>query len=551
MKIDYLIIGAGQAGLVLKRFLTEGRSVLLDPNPGGYKIGESVVPEQFAHPVMRALVPRVRELPSFAPKFGTTFVCDDSVASFPLPPTEAALSMHVARSELEQLMAREWGTEITRERVVEIDLAKKTVRTDKQTYEVERQIIDCSGPAMVVGSALGEVSSLWPVYAAWGYFDVLSSSDDRFWEALRSHGKKYLRYDAPRRKIIPGSEIDGWSPSRATILTRLRDGVWTWQIPLFGSKLLSFGVVSRHAPISTDELLAIAAETRSANYTLAPRPQDGSSHYNRIYTREGFARRARVGATMDYILLADAFAFADPVYSVGTALAVNKAIELAGVLNGHGWTEERRAAWCETADDLLARAIKAFDFWYSGEVLSNDEAAAEVRDNFLVGNAFQVAAAQNYGGMVRDASLDRTPLRERDVSEIEWVDDAQKGPFEALLGAGAGATLMGFRLSGAGQLSNGFKFRWESEGRPELTVVVIAGGDPTAKAYKRSGGLAISFMNLKDRSYPFDAKVAALLDALLDRMGRREKEWLAMLEKERERDAPAAAAAAAQGGPIS
>src|SRR5262245_37299164 len=114
MKIEYLIIGAGQAGLVLKRFLTEGRSVLLDPNPGGYKIGESVVPEQFAHPVMQALVPKVRELPSYAPKLGTTFVCDDSVASFPLPPTEAALSMHVARSELEQLMARAWNTDITR-----------------------------------------------------------------------------------------------------------------------------------------------------------------------------------------------------------------------------------------------------------------------------------------------------------------------------------------------------------------------------------------------------------------------------------------------------
>jgi hypothetical protein len=543
MKIDYLIIGAGQAGLVLKRFLTSGRSVLLDPNPGGYKIGESVVPEQFAHPVMSALIPKVRQLPSFAPKFGTTFVSADSVASFPLPPTEAALSMHVARSELEQLMAREWDTEITRERVVEIDLAKKTVRTDKQTYEVERQIIDCSGPAMVVGSALGEVSSLWPVYAAWGYFDVLSSSDDRFWDAIRRDGKKYLRYDAPRRKILPGTEIDGWSPSRTTILSRLRDGVWTWQIPLFDSKLLSFGVVSRHAPISSTELLSIAAEHCSENYDLAPRAPDNSSHYNRIYTRDGFARRARVGATMDYILLADAFAFADPVYSVGTALAVNKAIELASVLNGPGWTEERRAAWCETADDLLARAIKAFDFWYSGEVLSNDEAATEVRDNFLVGNAFQVAAAQNYGGMIRDASLDRTPLREREVSELDWVDDAQKGPFEALLGIGAGGTLAGFRLAGAGQLSGGFKLRWEAEGRPDLTVVAAMGGDPSAKAYKRAGGIAISFMNLKDRPYPFDAKVAALLDAVLDRMFRREKDWLAMLEKGMDRGAPAGAAA--------
>src|SRR5688572_30239700 len=177
---------------------------------------------------MRALVPKVRELPSYTPKLGTTFVCDDSVASFPLPPTEAALSMHVARTEIEQLMAREWEIPITRERVVEVDIATKTVRSDKQTYHVEKQIIDCSGPAMILATALGEVSSLWPVYAAWGYFDVVSSSDDRFWEAIRTSGKRYLRYDAPRRRVLPGPEVDRWSPSRTTILTRTRPGVWTW-----------------------------------------------------------------------------------------------------------------------------------------------------------------------------------------------------------------------------------------------------------------------------------------------------------------------------------
>lgn len=539
MNVDYLVIGAGQAGLVLKRFLDSDRAVLIDPNPGGYKIGESVVPEQFAHPIMRALVPKVRALPSYTPKFGTTFVNDDSVASFPLPPTEAELSMHVARSELEQLMAREWGTAIAREKVVSIDVAKKTVTTDKQTYEVERQIIDCSGPAMVLGTALGQVSTLWPVYAAWGYFDVVSSSDARFWEGIRASGKRYLRYDAPRRRVLPGEEVDGWSPSRTTILTRLRQGVWTWQIPLFDSKLLSFGVVSRHAPVTPDELLAVVRDHRSPNYTLAPRPQDNSSHYNRIYSREGFARRVSSAATLDYILLADAFAFADPVYSVGTALAVNKAIELALILNGPGWSEERRAAWCKSADALLARAIQAFNFWYSGEVLSDDEAAAEVLDNFLVGSAFQVAATRNYGGMVSDAALGGSTLREKDdeVSELDWVDDSLREPAGALLGVDASGSLLGFRLLGAGRYSGGFKMRWEAEGRPELTTVVVC-GDPGAKAYKKVGSLALSFMNLKDAPYPFDAGVAALLDALADRMGRREQEWLAL------RGAPGAPGAA-------
>src|SRR5688572_9355605 len=101
-RVDHVIIGAGLAGLVLRHFLRDRRVVLLDPAPFSYKIGESVVPEQFGHPELRALVPALRELPSYQIKSGTVFVSDDSVASFPLPPAEAGVSMHVARDELER-----------------------------------------------------------------------------------------------------------------------------------------------------------------------------------------------------------------------------------------------------------------------------------------------------------------------------------------------------------------------------------------------------------------------------------------------------------------
>jgi len=41
MKVDYLIIGAGLAGITLKHFLKNDRTVVVDPNPGAYKVGES------------------------------------------------------------------------------------------------------------------------------------------------------------------------------------------------------------------------------------------------------------------------------------------------------------------------------------------------------------------------------------------------------------------------------------------------------------------------------------------------------------------------------
>lgn len=533
MRVEYLLIGAGQAGLVLKRFLESKRTVLLDPNPGAYKIGESVVPEQFAHPLMQALVPKVLALPSYSPKYGTTFISRDSVASFPLPACEAELSMHVARSELESLMASEWAIDIARERVLEIDLSRKIVRTDKQSYEVEKQIIDCSGPAMVVATALGEVSDLWPVYASWSYFDILSNCDEKFWKALSASGKQYLRYDAPRRSVLPvQKEIEGWSPSRTTILSRLDQGIWTWQIPLFNSKMLSVGAVSRHRPISKEELKQIALNECAANYQLAPRADDNSSPYNRIYSREGFARRARRAATLDYILLADAFAFADPVYSVGTALAVNKAIELAAILNGEGFSEQRCAQWCEAADALLARAVKAFDFWYSGEVLSDDAAAAEVRDNFLIGSAFQVRAAYAYGGMINDASLGNQSARKeiREQSHKIEEQEAFRRFSGSLLGVNEGLALRGWKLLDVNARAHTFLFQWEMEGMPALTVEAVFGNRAT-KAYKQAGSIAISYRRLKDGPYPFNAKVGDLLDAMAERMGRLEHEWLALYKR--------------------
>ncbi len=528
MRVEYLLIGAGQAGLVLKRFLESKSAVLLDPHPGAYKIGESVVPEQFAHPVMQALVPKVRTLPSYAPKYGTTFISADSVASFPLPACEADLSMHVARNELESLMASEWAIDIVRERVLEIDLSRKLVRTDQQCYEVEKQIIDCSGPSMVVATALGEVSHLWPVYASWSYFDIRSNCDEKFWNAIRSSGKQYLRYDAPRRSVLPArEEIEGWSPSRTTILTRLSHGIWTWQIPLFNSTMLSVGAVSRHRPIGRDELIDIALKECAPNYQLEPRIYDNSSNYNRIYSREGFARRAKKAAALDYILLADAFAFADPVYSVGTALAVNKAIELAAILNGEGFDKRRLAAYCEAAELLLERAVKAFDFWYSGEVLSDDAAAAEVRDNFLIGSAFQVRAAYAYGGMINDASLGHQSARKeiRDMAGQRRKQEELRRFSGSLLGVDAQDALLGWTLSDVNARGDTFLFQWEMTGMPRLTVEAVV-GSTSGKAFKQAGSIALSYRHLNTGPYPFHAGVGALIDAMAERMSRLQHEWL-------------------------
>lgn len=59
--VDLLILGAGVAGLAVARAYGEG-ALVLDANPGAYKIGESVIPEQFHDPRMAECIEAVRAL---------------------------------------------------------------------------------------------------------------------------------------------------------------------------------------------------------------------------------------------------------------------------------------------------------------------------------------------------------------------------------------------------------------------------------------------------------------------------------------------------------
>lgn len=397
--VEYLILGGGLAGLVLRAAL-DPRIVapILDPAPARWKIGEANVPEMFASPLLRDIVPAAKTLPSFAQKNGSIFVGDDSVAIYPIVSNYDA-ALHVARDELEQLMLETWHPKLLSEPAVSIDLARKVVSTESCVYEVDKQIIDCSGGAMLVASALGDIQPLWPIHSAWRYYDVKQLRPQAFWDELRASEKRHLFIDIPNIRLAPEVEA-GWAPHEATNLTKIGDGAWMWQIPLFGAKLLSLGVVSRHGPVTEAALDAAAARSHARCYTIEPHPSDDPSVYGRFHTRSGFARRARTAATMSYILLGDAFMFIDPIYSVGTSIAVNKALELAVLLNGGGWTEARCAAYCARYEALVAARTEAFTSWYSDAGRRDDPNTARVRRYFPEMTEFQAGITWQYAKVV-------------------------------------------------------------------------------------------------------------------------------------------------------
>lgn len=513
-KVDYLIIGAGQAGLLVKKHLAGRNTVILDHNPAGYKIGESIVTDYFAHPSMNELMPDIVKLPSYTRKIGSTFISKDSVAFFPLSKND--ISFHISRHELEALMIDKWGIPVVRERVKSVDVATKTVVTDRTTYRVAKQIIDCSGPAMVVARSLRDVKQLWPVYSTWTYFDIARSEPARFWDAIAAKGVKYLRYSDIHTPgaLEPMRSDDGWDPKTTTILTKLREGVWTWQISLNRASLLSFGAVSRHGEVSEKELLEIARTQAAPNYTLEARPLDPSSPYNRTHVRNNFAAKASKAATMDYILVADAFCFADPIYSVGVALAANEGIEVASLLNeGKGWTREKCDAYNAKYEALIERAVTAFNYWYSGALTSDGAAADEVQKKFLVGDAFQVNIAKHYGSILED------------VQDVGRFKVGVESEVSKLLSLGDGGKLDGWSLEAAFRYSYGVRLNWKRPGREGVSISLV--NDPEQKeAYLKAGPIRLMYYSSKQKdSGSGDAALKSLIAALAVKIRRSPKAW--------------------------
>nr|WP_255215980.1 tryptophan 7-halogenase [Pseudenhygromyxa sp. WMMC2535] len=402
---------------------------------------------------------------------------------------------------------------------------------------------------MVVARSRGEVEELLPGWATWAYYDVVEERPEALAAAIEARGWKALRYDVRHRQPLPDASLDARELAKTTWLALVDEGggLWTWQIPLYGGKRLSLGVVSRHGPVSPEQYRAVAEAHAAPHFVLARRGEDGPSPFDRLHTRGGFARRAKVPADRDFILLADAYGFSDPVYSVGAGLAVSQAVEVAQLLNRGGWTRERCEAYVARAEQTLARARAAFEFWYSGAVLSDAAAANEVQDDFLLGGLFHRGISEHYGAAIELASLDS----ERDPFEADWSQADLAAPLSALLELDADA-LAGWTLLGARPCAGGLQLRWSGEGhgQPELTMLVAEDPAQAQPCYRRSGPLALSYMQLFERPYPQSPALDALFEALAARLDGRADQLHALAHGEAAHG-EAAQGEAGQGEPAS
>ena len=307
---DAIVIGGGPAGSTAAAVLSsKGRRVVLlekEKFPR-YHIGESLLPYTY-FPLQRiGLIDRMQSS-HFPKKYSVQFVSRDGRASQPFYffthlKHQAAGTWQVLRSEFDQMLldnARAKGAEVLEETMVRQMIQEngaitgvKAVGKDGETLEFRAPItIDASGR-----DALAVTRSRWKVrdpylnkIAVWTYYQG----------ALRDPG------------IDEGATTIAYLPHKG----------WFWYIPL-PENIVSVGAVAEKPYLynGTRDLATIFHHEVGKNawiqQHLAPGRQTGPYRVTGEYSY-----RSRYCAADGLVLVGDAFAFLDPVFSSGVFLAL-------------------------------------------------------------------------------------------------------------------------------------------------------------------------------------------------------------------------------------
>ncbi len=315
-KYDVAVIGGGPGGATLATFLARAghRCVVFEQSKfPRYHIGESLIPH--THGIFERLgfLPQLRAS-AFPVKHSVRFVSDNGKESVPFYfsetiPGERARTWQVERSQFDQMMldlARANGVEVHEQVGIDHVLFEdgraagvQIVPADGSRVDVKAKVVvDASGRACVIGRQLGLRSPLPELRkaSAWGYF---------------RGGRRLPGIDAGETTmfLIPGSG-------------------WFWYIPL-PDDIVSVGIVADPEYIFSESEDMETAFTREVARCapLADRlsasqrvgPVRGSRHL-------AYLNRQTCGD--GWVMIGDARAFLDPIYSSGLYLALGSA-ELA------------------------------------------------------------------------------------------------------------------------------------------------------------------------------------------------------------------------------
>ncbi|BCX47229.1 alkylhalidase [Haloferula helveola] len=314
MKKDYdaLVIGGGPAGTTCAALLAEkGHRVLLLEKTTfpRYHVGESLMPFCW-HTLNRLGVTGRMDEIGFQHKKSVQFATTDGRISAPFYFFQhfdhpAATTWQVEREQFDLMLldnARAKGVEV-RENTTALDFLKDGDRVigvkartgDEDAYEVTAPItLDCTGR------------------------DALFQ---------RKHG--WRKRDPKLNKIsiwtlFKGAKRDPGLDEGATTIAYLPEGGWFWNIPL-RDDIVSSGIVAErdylYRPGETRDPAEIYAREIENNAWIKEHLSEGEQ-FGEYWIAGEYSYRAEHCATDGLVLVGDAFAFLDPVFSSGVFLAL-------------------------------------------------------------------------------------------------------------------------------------------------------------------------------------------------------------------------------------
>lgn len=310
---DAIIIGAGPAGSSASALLAEhGRRVLVlerEKFPR-YHIGESLLPFTYGPLQRLGMIPKMRQS-HFVKKYSATFVQPDGRRSQPFyffnryDRDTIAQTWQVRRSEFDQLLldnAREKGAEVREETSVNRLLmdgdrvigVEATERKTGRTYEVRAPItLDCTGKEAFTSNLLG-----WRMRDP--YLNKLAV---------------WTYYKGSKR----GEGID----EGETAVCYVPEKGWFWHIPLH-DQMASVGIVAEGKYLTrggVKDPKAIFHREVEENLWIKDCLSVGECTGDYYITSE-YSRHSKYCAAPGLLLLGDALAFLDPVFSSGVMLAL-------------------------------------------------------------------------------------------------------------------------------------------------------------------------------------------------------------------------------------
>jgi flavin-dependent dehydrogenase len=307
---DVIVIGGGPAGSTASTLMSQqGLQVTLFERERfpRFHIGESLIPETYWVLKRLDMLPKMQQSP-FVKKYSVQFVNAAGKLSAPFyfwdnKPHECSQTWQVVRSEFDQMMlnnARDYGVDV-HEGVRVIDVLVDGDRATGVTVQ------DATGRrdvrARVVVDASGQNGL------------IQNRFNLRVWDPVLDKSAVWTYWR--------GAYRDSGKNEGATMVLQTADRHgWFWYIPLHGDRV-SVGVVAPSRQLLKGRGTAERIYTEEVEKCPAVKARiAAATRVTGYFVTKDYSYRARQAAGHGWVLIGDAYAFLDPLYSSGVLLAL-------------------------------------------------------------------------------------------------------------------------------------------------------------------------------------------------------------------------------------